>query len=189
LKLIQGVVLRRFAAHNPAYAVDGKTALDPACGKAAQPYYLPQASANPFVQAFDGQVFDVDKLLASVTANERKSVLGVGQEEHKIRPVSQTEENLRRCVQCLQAFSPDDEDDRWKSASALHNAFGDRAEPYWQEWYAKAERWTPEKAAKKWRDAATSPKIDIGYLFNRFSTARQAALVREGLRAGGFLYA
>jgi hypothetical protein len=150
-KLIQSVILNRLDYSHPHYVGKGdRTALDPQSRVISQPNYLPQHSANPFILECDGALFDVDRYLAGISRNERVAILG-GTDEPKRegKPIADTDENLMQCVACLQAFDPDEEGDRWRSASALYKVFGDKAEPYWQEWYSKATRWDDSKAAKK----------------------------------------
>ncbi len=136
-------------------------AVDRSCATPSQPYYFPQSSRNPFVTVIEGNLFDPDKLLALIPPDP----------EPRPQPtvVYTVAPSLQRATACLQHFDPNSEDDRWKTASAFFKTFGDVAEYEWQSWYRGSTSWTAEKARKKWRDAKTSPEINIGFIFKRAS--------------------
>jgi hypothetical protein len=136
-------------------------ALDRSCAKPSQPYYFPQNSRNPFVRVIEGDLFDADKMLALIPSDPAPRPHGT--------LLYTSAASLERAAACLQHFDPNSEDDRWKTASAFYKTFGDIAEGEWQNWYRGATNWTAEKADKKWRDARTSPEINIGFIFKRAS--------------------
>jgi hypothetical protein len=168
-KRLQHAILVHFAQTHPEYVVDRVTAIDPACAKPAQPHYLPQTpttGAAPFIIATHGlPVFDVNSALKAIPKEKKP----------KHEPAQQVEANdelLDYATKCLNSFDPNDEDDRFMTASAMLKTFSDpafahRAEAGWQDWYRQATNWTEAKAAKKWHDAEKSPSIHIGFVLRK----------------------